>query len=693
MIESFSTTPLTADAFWRRYRLYIQFTWTIPPIFGLSFLLFIHLFTFEQILRILVTPLQPAFIVGSMLAAHFYFKRFIRPVRAYLADPGPRRAGAALARMRRFPLDYWVVFIGYLLLAPASVMVSAQLYAGFEPTPVDWLRIHLVALIVSIIVGLPIFFLILDLFGRALGGAPLQRPHVTISTKVFLIGALVPLLIDTLLVQYFWTRTGYFTGETFLVWLLLELLAIGGSLIFVRSFGQSLAPLAQVIQRGVSAETAYESSGAKSTDEIGVLVEEFERMAAQLRESYSDLEQKVSERTQELMAANRAKSRFLAAASHDLRQPMHALGLFVAQLKNRVRGPESAPLILRVETAVVALQGLLDALLDVSRLDAGVVTANLTGFDANAVLTRIENGFVADAKARGLRFRIARSSLVLHSDPLLLERILINLVANALRYTHSGGILIGCRRRGRQARIEVWDSGIGIPAEHQQAIFQEFYQVSNPERDRHQGLGLGLSIAARLARLLGGRVDVRSLPGRGSVFAVEVARGQMISAVTPISSTSRVTDSLYNALVLVVDDDALVCEAVTGLLAQWRCTVVTAASGKQVQAALARQNRVPDAVLCDYHLPDGETGGDVIRQLRDRYGSNLPVALITGDTTPERLRHAKDAGIPLLHKPVQPARLRALLEHLISSRREGRQATPTLRLPSAIARRMSAQDD
>ncbi len=403
-------------------------------------------------------------------------------------------------------------------------------------------------------------------------------------------------------------------------------------------------------------------------DELETLAEEFDRMAERLRESYAGLEQKVVERTEELVAANRAKSRFLAAASHDLRQPMHALGLFVTQLNSRIKDPENRHLTGRIEAAVSALQGLLDALLDVSRLDAGVVSANLIDFRVNTLLERIENAFAPDATDRGLRFRVARCRLAVHSDPVLLERILINLVANALRYSKSGGILIGCRRRGERVRIEVWDTGVGIAPEHRQAIFQEFYQIGNPERDRQKGLGLGLAIAARLARLLDGRIEVNSVPGRGSVFAVELPRAEEIRAPATVNAPADTDTRLQGALVLVVDDDTLVCEALAGLMEQWGCTVVAAASGDQALAALAQQARRPDAVLCDYRLPAGETGGDVIRRLRERHGADLPAALITGDTAPERMREAKESGVPLLHKPVQPARLRALLEHLVAPR-------------------------
>ncbi len=271
--------PLSADTFNRRFRLFILLTWNLPPVVGLGFLMFINMFTPEQMLRILTTPLEPIFILASMVFAHVYFRRYIRPVHDYLTQPDTTLARQALERMRWFPLHYWTAFIIYLLLAPLSVIMAAELYAGFVATTIDWFRIHLVALIVSIIVGLPIFFMILDLFGRALRGAELSRPHLTIRVKVFLIGALVPLLIDTMLVQYFWTRTGYFTGETFAMWLMLELLAIGGSLIFLRSFGQSLDPLRVVIQKGVGGVEAGEViPSALSTDELGVLADDFRKL-------------------------------------------------------------------------------------------------------------------------------------------------------------------------------------------------------------------------------------------------------------------------------------------------------------------------------------------------------------------------------------------------------------------------------
>jgi len=274
---------MPAPLYIRRFYVLIALSWMIPPVFGLGFLLFIKMFSPGQMLEILVTPLEPAFIVCSLGFALWYFRRFIRPVRLYLENPTPEAEGAAIVRMQRFPLHYWSIFLVYLLLAPTSVLISAELFTGFVPSGLDWFRIHLVALIVSIIVGLPIFFMILDLFGQIMSGITLQKPHVTIKLKMFLIGALVPLLMDTMLVQYYWTRTGYFSFETFLVWLMLELLAIAGSLIFVRSISQSLSPLQEVIAAPLSfSDKHIDKLKPQSTDELGVLAGGFRSMLRDL---------------------------------------------------------------------------------------------------------------------------------------------------------------------------------------------------------------------------------------------------------------------------------------------------------------------------------------------------------------------------------------------------------------------------
>ncbi|NIP71780.1 MAG: EAL domain-containing protein [Gammaproteobacteria bacterium] len=277
----------------RRFRCHfntlILLAWTVPPVFGLVFLNHIDMFSAAQLRLILTTPLEPLFILCTLGISVAYFRRFARPITRYLASRGSADWAAAERRMRRFPLDFWAIFLGYLVLAPSSVMLSAALYTDFEAQPTDWFRIHLVALIVSIIVGLPIFFQMLDLFGRSVGHVRLRLPHVTLRTKVFLIGALVPLLIDTMIVQYYWTRTGYFTMETFGVWFTLEVLAIAGSLMAMHSFGQSLSPLEGLVASPRSfAGRDLTSLHPRSTDELGVLAAGYRRLL-QDRQVHNDL--------------------------------------------------------------------------------------------------------------------------------------------------------------------------------------------------------------------------------------------------------------------------------------------------------------------------------------------------------------------------------------------------------------------
>jgi diguanylate cyclase (GGDEF)-like protein/PAS domain S-box-containing protein len=270
---------IAADSFKAKFRNLIIMTWTGPPVVGLSFLLYIDMFNSEQMLGILMSPLESLFIIGSLVFAVSYFSRFIQPIIKTLTTDDGEISEQAESRMRRFPLHFWSIFLFYLLVAPSTVIISAELYTDFVASPIDWFRIHLVALIVSIIVGLPIFFLILDLFGKVIGVTRLSKPHITIKAKVFMIGALVPLLIDTMLVQYYWTRTGFFSFETFIVWLALELLAIGGSIIFVRSFAQSLRPLESWIDLSRSlSEQDIELLKPQSTDELGVLTTNYKRL-------------------------------------------------------------------------------------------------------------------------------------------------------------------------------------------------------------------------------------------------------------------------------------------------------------------------------------------------------------------------------------------------------------------------------
>ena len=283
-------------------------------------------------------------------------------------------------------------------------------------------------------------------------------------------------------------------------------------------------------------------------------------------------------------AANRAKSSFLAAASHDLRQPLHALGMFSQALTERTRDADGQLLAQRITTSVAALEALFSALLDVSKLDAGVIVAQPCDFAIRPLLDRLAEECLPELLERGLKLGIVCGDAVIRSDPLLIERILRNLVANALRYTQRGGIVIGCRRRGSTYSLEVWDSGPGIPAAQRERIFEEFYQIGNPGRDRTRGLGLGLAIVRRLAELLGHAIDVQSREGRGSVFRVRVPAGDP-QAVLTYEAPALVTGALAGRRILVVDDEAEVREATVGLLSQWGCIVVATADASGAQRA------------------------------------------------------------------------------------------------------------
>lgn len=377
-----------------------------------------------------------------------------------------------------------------------------------------------------------------------------------------------------------------------------------------------------------------------------------------------------AERTQhEAEAANRAKSQFLAAASHDLRQPLHALGLFTATLSEKISGPGERRIVTNINSSIESLESLFDALLDISKLDAGIFQATAQNFPLQTLFDQLQTDFAAQANEKGLRFKIRPSRAILLTDPTLLGRVLANLVANAICYTEEGGVVIGARRAGEQVSVEMWDSGIGIPAEYRDKVFEEFYQLNNPERDRKKGLGLGLAIVRRLVDLLALKLELRSAPERGSVFKISVPRGSLESAISYRSATpSPAADFLRGKFVVVIDDEISVREGMRVLLGQWGCSVLSAGSTEEALRMLATRADTPDFVLADYRLRDNATGIDAIRAIQDRYQSDIASVLITGDTAPDRLQETRASGYQLLHKPVRPARLRALMSHLLRAR-------------------------
>jgi signal transduction histidine kinase/CheY-like chemotaxis protein len=400
-------------------------------------------------------------------------------------------------------------------------------------------------------------------------------------------------------------------------------------------------------------------------DELEALGDQFNNMAAQLQGSYATLERKVEERTRQLEQANLAKSRFLAAASHDLRQPLHALGLFVAQLRALRDHTEHGPIVARIDAAVAAMNELFGALLDISKLDAGVLTPDVTEFPVQRLLRRLETTFAGAAREKGLQLRVIASDAWVRSDPILLERILLNLVSNAVHYTVRGRVLVGCRRRGEHLSLEVWDTGIGIPEDQQRNVFGEFYRLGGLGGDRSSGLGLGLAIVDRLCNLLDHPIELVSHIGKGSRFAVSVPlTPQLEETTTPIALADSI-DPVRGKLVFIIDDDPLALQGMRGVLQTWGCKVVTAASGRAAVAQLANSTQLPDLIISDYHLPDGDTGFNVISRLRAALGAKVPAFLITGDTTPECLHEAGARGLYLLHKPVPPMNLRAVISQLL----------------------------
>ncbi len=375
------------------------------------------------------------------------------------------------------------------------------------------------------------------------------------------------------------------------------------------------------------------------------------------------IEEQLHKAKEEAERANIAKSKFLAAASHDLRQPVQSLLFFVHILSERLAGHGARDLVGTMQEALDALKLLLDGILDLSKLDAGVVVPQRAALPAAALLRRLETEYAPRFAGKGLRLTVVCPEVMVDSDPTLLGRIVGNLMENALKYTVRGGVLVGARRRGDRLRIEVWDTGTGIPSGHQDEIFEEFVQIGNPERDRNQGLGLGLAIVKRLARLLGHPLTVRSVPGRGSVFTVAVPL-RAGGAAAPAAAPAHQGAADRQPLALVIDDQAIILEGLRAMLESWDYRVIAADDLEAAMGEVAADPRPPDVLLADYHLRDGQTGIEAIRALRAACGGGLPAVLLTGDTEPGLEAEAARQRIAILHKPVRPEALRRLLEEL-----------------------------
>jgi two-component system, sensor histidine kinase len=362
--------------------------------------------------------------------------------------------------------------------------------------------------------------------------------------------------------------------------------------------------------------------------------------------------------------ANLAKSKFLAAASHDLRQPLHAMTLFVAAMDDRAQPPETRAMLGNIQRCATALESLLQTLLDISKIDAGIIEPRTRDFRLAPLLRRLAAEFALQAQSAGLTLTTRCDDLTAKSDPDLVERILRNLITNAIRYTASGGVEIRCQTGASAIVVEVKDTGIGIPAAQQERVFDEFVQLGNPERDRTKGLGLGLAIVRRLAGLLGTPLTLDSAPGRGSTFRIELPAGNPAAADDGAHDVAVAAPSLEGAVVVVVDDEADVREGMRTLLEGWGCDVIAGEDAESVLHRLDAAELVPHVVLVDYRLRGKTTGVDAIKAVHRHFDLDIPAAIVTGDTAPERLVEAQASGYALLHKPLRPAKLRVLLQNL-----------------------------
>jgi two-component system CheB/CheR fusion protein len=390
--------------------------------------------------------------------------------------------------------------------------------------------------------------------------------------------------------------------------------------------------------------------------------------------------------------ANIAKSRFLAAASHDLRQPLQTLVLLHGLLARVVEGERAKKLVGRLDDTLNAMAGMLNTLLDINQIEAGTVQPEIVGFPINDLLHRMRDEFTMHAQAQKLDMRVVPCGLTIQSDPRLLEQMIRNLLSNALKYTKHGKVLLGCRRHAETVSIEIWDTGVGIPDEELEAIFEEYHQLDNVARERSLGLGLGLSIVRRLGKLMGHRVRVTSHPGKGSVFAVEVGRPQGEDAAQLEHDRTWIAEGLAGkahavGTILVVDDDPDVRELLELLLTEEGYRVSAAANGVAALELVVRGTVRPDLVLADYNLPHGMDGLQLIGKLREVLHRPIPVIILTGDISAETLRTISGHDCVQLNKPVRPNEMVQTIQRLLATPQAGPAPTaPALQPSSAPAR-------
>lgn len=367
------------------------------------------------------------------------------------------------------------------------------------------------------------------------------------------------------------------------------------------------------------------------------------------------------------------KNKLLAAASHDLRQPLHAMGLFLDVLDRRISGVREKELIEKIKRSSDALSSLFNSLLDISRLDAGVVDVKKEHFAIETLLGGLRSEFDEIALQKNIEIDIEVCLLSVYTDPILLERILRNLIQNAISYTEQGGVKVACAAQSENVDILVEDTGPGIAADEQDQIFSEYYQIENSRDSRTKGLGLGLAIVRRLAKLLDVDVTVSSELGRGSAFSVSVAKGIVEPKAT--ANTREIASALQGQIIVVIDDDRDILDGMASTLAHHHCEIITAESSQKILNILIDRDIVPDAIVADYRLEDGLTGYQAIADIREEFCRDVPAIIVTGDTSADRIKDVARSGCPLLHKPVKSGELLVAISDVLERASSGSTVT------------------
>lgn len=366
--------------------------------------------------------------------------------------------------------------------------------------------------------------------------------------------------------------------------------------------------------------------------------------------------------------ANRSKDKYLAAASHDLLQPMNAARLLISTLRERELEEQDGHLVERIHLAMENAEELLADLLDISRLDQNAVTPDITDFALSQPLHAMISEFQPVAENKGLTLKTVPTTAAVRSDPRLLLRILRNFISNAIRYTPSGRVLLGCRLKRDAISIQVWDTGDGIPENQQKNIFKEFHQLDQHKGQNRHGVGLGLAIVERMAKVLDHKLELYSVEGRGSMFAIEVPlAAQPLQSSTQTIPTTQLPNHLYGRTVLVIDNDENIRSSMEALLSRWGCRLITAAGEEDAHRLCQAEAFVPEIILADYHLDNDGLGTDAVYGLRQSFARDIPAAIVTADRSSDTQQLFKQLGLPVLNKPLKPGKLRALMTHLLEN--------------------------